>query len=71
VTLPKLSYDWLRIVKRAWSIRFNALAFVFGAAEVILPIYVDAIPRNLFALLSLAAVIGSTWARVTRQKGFY
>ncbi len=66
-----LAYDWKRIIKRAWSFRLNALAFLFGGAEIVLPLYVDSFPRHVFAILSLVAVGGSMWARVTRQKGFY
>ncbi len=66
-----LAYDWKRILLRAWSMRLNALAFVFGGAELLLPLFVDAFPRHVFAGLSLTALAGSMWARVSRQKGYY
>lgn len=67
----KLSYDWKHIVRRAWSFRLNALAFVFGGAELVLPLFVDAFPRHVFAGLSIAALAGSMWARLVQQKGYY
>ena len=66
-----LAYDWRRIVKRAWSFRLNALAFLFGGAEIVLPLFIDDMPRYLFAILSLIALGGSMWARVIKQKDFY
>jgi len=66
-----LAYDWLRILKKAWSLRLAALAFVFQAAELVLPIFVDAFPRYIFAGLSVAALAGSMWARLIRQRGYY
>ena len=67
----RLAYDWKRIVRRAWSWRLNALAFLFGGAEIVLPLYMDYFPRHLFAVLSLVAVGGSMWARLVKQKDFY
>lgn len=67
----KLAYDWQRIVKRAWSFHLGALAFLFEGAALVLPIFIDAFPRHIFAGLSLAALAGSMWARVHQQKGYY
>lgn len=66
----RLLQDWRRIAKRAWSFRLNALAVLFGAAEIVLPLYSDAFPRHVFAVLSLVAVGGSMWARLVQQKDF-
>lgn len=65
---PALLPDWQDILKYAWSVRLNALAFFFLGAELLLPIYADQFPRHLFALLSLAALAGSMWARLLRQR---
>lgn len=65
------AYDWMRILKKAWSLRLSALAFVFEAAELVLPIFTDAFPRYVFAGLSIAALLGSMVARLWRQKGYY
>lgn len=67
----RLAYDWRHILKRAWSLRFGAAAFVFGGAELVLPLFADAFPRHVFAGLSLAALAGSMWARLIKQKDFH
>lgn len=68
---PELIFGWRRVIKRAWSFRLNALAGLFLGAELLLPIYMDAFPRHMFAVLSLVAVLGSMWARLMQQKGYY
>jgi hypothetical protein len=67
----KLAFDWRRILLRAWSLRLGAAAFVFGGAELLLPLFINDMPRHLFAVLSLIALGGSMWARLVRQTGFY
>lgn len=59
--------DWKRIIRRAWSVRLVMLSGVLAGAEVVLPLFVDAMPRNVFALLSMAAAVGGTVARVVAQ----
>ena len=66
-----LSYDWKRIIKKAWSFRLGALAFIFEGAGLLLPLFIEDMPRHLFATLSLVALAGAGLARVTRQKDFY
>jgi hypothetical protein len=62
-------YDnWRDILKRAWSLRFMALAAVLSAAEVALPLFQDAIPHGVFAVLSMVAVAGAFVARLVAQK---
>lgn len=63
----KLLGDWKQILTKAWSIRFMVLAGVFSAAEVIVPLYADAIPRNLFAILSGISVAGAFISRLLAQ----
>ncbi len=63
----KLLPGWERILRRAWSIRLSIIAALFSGAEVILPLFVDAIPRNLFAILSFLTVVGAGIARVVAQ----
>jgi hypothetical protein len=60
--------NWREILKRAWSLRFMALAAVLSAAEVALPLFQDAIPRGVFAVLSMVAVAGAFVARLVAQK---
>ena len=64
----KLEKNWTAILRKAWSVRFIALAGLLSAAEVILPLYVDALPRGTFAALSVLAVSGAFYARIVAQK---
>ena len=67
--MMRLHADWAAILRRAWSIRLMVLAGLLSAAEVILPMFADAIPRGVFAGLSIVAVAGGFWARLVVQKG--
>ena len=65
---PELKPDWKTIVRRAWSVRLMVLAALLSGAEVILPLFSQAMPRNLFAALSFVAVAGAFVARLLVQK---
>ncbi len=65
----RLLSDWQAILRRAWSIRLMLLAGLLSGAEVILPLFVEAIPRNLFAALSMLTIGGAFVARLLAQKG--
>ena len=64
----RLLPDWRNLLRRAWSIRLMALAFLFTATEVMLPFFSDAIPPRLFAMLSGVAVAGAFVARLMAQQ---
>lgn len=64
-----LRTDWRRILRRAWSVRLMVLAGVLTGCETLLPLYVDALPRGLFAALSVLVITGALIARVVAQKG--
>lgn len=64
----KLYDNWKDILRRAWSIRLMLLAGLLSGCEVVLPLFVDAIPRNLFAVLSMLTVTGAMVARLVAQK---
>ena len=64
----RLLPDWRDLVRRAWSIRLMALAFLFTATEVMLPFFSDAIPPRVFAVLSGVAVAGAFVARLMAQQ---
>jgi len=64
---PKLAPEWRNIVQKAWSMRLGALAAVLSGVEVVLPLFANEVPRNLFAALSFVAVIGAMVARVVAQ----
>lgn len=59
--------EWQRILKKAWSIRLTVLAGLFSAAEVILPLFVDVLPRHLFVALAFVAIVGAAVARLLAQ----
>lgn len=59
--------DWRRTLRHAWSLRLVALAAALSAVEVILPMFVDIMPRGLFAGLSLLAAVGGAVARIVAQ----
>jgi hypothetical protein len=59
--------DWRKIARRAWSIRLSIVAAVFTAAEVVVPLFGDALPRGAFVLLAFIASIGATVARLLAQ----
>jgi len=59
--------DWRKIARRAWSIRLSIVAAVFTAAEVVVPLFGDVLPRGVFVLLALFASIGAAVARLVAQ----
>lgn len=63
--------DWVLILKRAWSIKFIILSGVFTGAEVALPLFADAMPRHIFAVLSIFCALAAIWARITVQRGMH
>ena len=63
-----LSDDWKEVLQKAWSIRFLIVAFVLTAAEVVLPFFIDSLPRGIFAALSGLTVAGAFVARLLAQR---
>lgn len=63
-----LKEEWKSIVKKAWSVRLMAAAFILTAAEVALPFFGDDIPPRLFAVLSGIAVAGAFISRLVVQR---
>ncbi len=63
-----LNPEWRWIVKKAWSFRLMAVAGVLSAAEVILPMFAQDIPRGTFALISAIVIPLSMVARVVVQR---
>lgn len=64
----KLYDNWKEILRKAWSIRFLAMAGILSGIEVILPLFHDDIPKNLFAALSLVFVAAAFIARLVAQR---
>ncbi len=65
---PQVGSTWRDVLRKAWSVRLSALAVVFMAAEIAMPMLAPAMPPYLFVLLALGASLGSIWARVLVQK---
>lgn len=65
----KLNTKWRVIVRKAWSLKFMALAGIFSTTEAVLPLYSDQFPRGLFAVLTGLAIIGGMVSRLFIQKG--
>lgn len=63
----KLKSNWRDIARKAWSIRLGVLAGLFSGAEVILPLFMHSMPRNIFAALSFVTVMGAVVARLVAQ----
>lgn len=66
----KLVWNWKRVLKHAWSIRFIVIAGLLSGAEIALPLIREAIavPAGLFAGLSFAATAGAFIARLVAQE---
>lgn len=64
----KLKSDWKNILLKAWSIRFGVLATIFALMQVVVPIYVDELPKHLFAALTGVATLGVIVSRLVWQQ---
>lgn len=60
-----------KVLRHAWSVRLGILAAVLSGAEVIVPLFVDAMPRTLFAVLSFLTVVAAVLARFVAQPRMY
>lgn len=65
---PELVPHWKRVLRHAWSIRLIVVAGVLSAAEIVIPLFEDTIPRGWFAALSVIATIGAFVSRFVVQK---
>lgn len=63
----KLHENYKYILKKSWAIKWGILSGIFAGAEIIVPLFADSIPRNIFATLSFIAVAGSIWTRLLIQ----
>lgn len=64
----RLINNWRRVAKKAWSARLLYVASVLSGIEAILPLFSDAVPRGVFAVLTLAIVMGALVARFVLQE---
>lgn len=65
----RLIEDWRYVLAKAWSVKFNIAAAVFGGAEVGVAILQPAgIPNGVFAGIAALISILSNVSRVLAQK---
>ena len=63
----RLIEDWKRVLRYAWSIRFIVIAALLSGIELVLPMFNDALPRGLFAVLTLVVTVAAAVARLIPQ----
>lgn len=63
--------QWRNLLKRAWCLRFMALAGVLTGAEAILPVVGYKLPLNdvALAVLTFVVVALAFWSRLVAQRG--
>ncbi len=61
--------DWRAVLAKAWSVKFNIAAAMFGAAEVAVALVEPAgIPNGIFAAIAATISILANVMRVLAQK---
>jgi hypothetical protein len=66
----RLVSDWRDVLKRAWSVRLIALAFLLTAVEVLLPYLGGWVSPGVLGPLAALSTAGAFVARLMAQKGF-
>ncbi len=65
----QLVENWPAVLKKAWSLKFNAAAAVFGGLEVVVgQVQPAGIPNGIFAGIAMAVSIGAFAARLLAQQ---
>ena len=59
--------NWNIILKKAWSVKLLLLSVALSAAEAIVPLFIDVLPRNTFTILAGMSAIGGAAARIIAQ----
>ncbi|NHZ81819.1 hypothetical protein F2P44_21435 [Massilia sp. CCM 8695] len=61
--------DWRAVLHKAWSVKFNVAATLFGAAEVAVAIWKpDGMPNGVFAGTAAAVSVFANVSRIMAQK---
>ena len=63
----RLIDDWKKVLRYGWSIRLIVLASLLSGLEIVLPMFGDAMPRGLFAVLTLVVTVAAAVARLIPQ----
>jgi hypothetical protein len=65
----RLIDDWEMVLTKAWSVKFNIAAALFGAGEIVVQVWQPASIRpGVFAGIAAFVSIAATAARVMAQK---
>ena len=61
--------NWRAVLEKAWSVKFNVAATLFGAAEVVVAlVQPDGIPNGVFAGIAALISIAANVSRIMAQK---
>ena len=61
--------NWRQVLEKAWCVKFNIFATLFGALEVVVAlVQPDGIPSGMFAGIAAVISIASNVARILAQK---
>ena len=60
--------NWRVLIRKAWSLKFMALAGVLSGAEVALPFFASSFQPGLFAALSGVSVGAAFVSRLVAQR---
>lgn len=61
--------DWQTILSKAWSVKFNVAAALFGAGEIVVQIWQpESVRPGVFAGIAAVVSVAATAARVMAQK---
>ena len=61
--------NWQAILEKAWSVKFNIAATMFGAAEVVVALVQPAsIPNGVFAGIAAVISVAANVSRLMAQK---
>lgn len=60
--------DWKKVLFGSWSSRFGFLATLLAAAEVLLPLFQNVIPKGPFAIATVMVTALIPVARVIQQQ---
>ncbi len=62
-----LIQDAKKVLRKAWSVRFMALAAVLAGCEAVLPLFTPREPSVLWALVTFGVVCAALFARFVAQ----
>lgn len=63
--------NWKQVLKRSWSVWCAVIAGLAGSAQMVLPLFQDAIPRAPFAILTVLAAVAGIAGRIIEQKDLH